>query len=349
MDPYGRNVRQLTHHAAWGSETEPYSYSPPHSVPQWSPDGTRIVYVLTDASDPHHEHRLHLIGTDGTGSRELFNGYEGGYGREGTVCGLASQPTWSPDGEWVLFECGNNIYAVSADGTTLRQLTHEGYESEITSRGPAWSPDGRFISFRQIFVPWGPGNHSESSSEWIVIASFPDGEVVGILGPFHFTLALSPLPFAPWNPSSGDSDYQSIVFSSFGDGEDAEIFSAALERYDSPELVFRSPYRVQHTDNESLDGSPVWAPVTSEFAFVGWTEDGTEIFVSDAGMTPNVRQLTNNLVGDGSPVWSPDAEQIAHSSDRDGSTGIYVMDAADGKNILSTGQSGTPWGWISTG
>ena len=65
-------------------------------------------------------------------------------------------------------------------------------------------------------------------------------------------------------------------------------------------------------------------------------------------------------------MWSPDGTKIAHTSDRDSDrpNDIYLMDAGKdcivesmnnepcdlgGGNILSTGQSGTPWGWISTG
>ena len=58
-----------------------------------------------------------------------------------------ANPDPSPDGEWVAFYSRENpeghVYISRADGSGLRQLTHD----EAVDRVPRWSPDGRWITF----------------------------------------------------------------------------------------------------------------------------------------------------------------------------------------------------------
>jgi dipeptidyl aminopeptidase/acylaminoacyl peptidase len=58
-----------------------------------------------------------------------------------------SAPAWSPDGRQIAFEStmdgDREIYVMNADGTNVRQLTH----NTLWDEGPAWSPDQTKLAF----------------------------------------------------------------------------------------------------------------------------------------------------------------------------------------------------------
>jgi dipeptidyl aminopeptidase/acylaminoacyl peptidase len=91
--------------------------------PQWSPDGTRIVFQRKNTRAlPQNQTAIYVINADGTGERRV------------TPWNLRAgdHPDWSPDGRRILFssnfEAGPNvsanIYTIRPDGTGLTQLTH---------------------------------------------------------------------------------------------------------------------------------------------------------------------------------------------------------------------------------
>jgi Tol biopolymer transport system component len=69
--------------------------------------------------------------------------------------GLASSPSWSPDGSQVVFATNrdtggtgmNEIYVVNADGSGLRRLTFDATASTGAKGEPVWSPDGTQIAY----------------------------------------------------------------------------------------------------------------------------------------------------------------------------------------------------------
>jgi hypothetical protein len=58
-----------------------------------------------------------------------------------------SAPAWSPDGRQIAFESNLDgdmeIFVMNADGSNVRQLTH----NTLWDEGPAWSPDGTRFAF----------------------------------------------------------------------------------------------------------------------------------------------------------------------------------------------------------
>jgi Tol biopolymer transport system component len=98
--------------------------------PEWSPDGSRIVFTRSDESAFDPWGTLHVVNADGTGLRQLTVG---------------RAPSWSPDGEKIAFELfglKGRVYTIDIDGTNKRLLLRDAWD-------PAWSPDGSKIAFAQ--------------------------------------------------------------------------------------------------------------------------------------------------------------------------------------------------------
>jgi hypothetical protein len=96
------------------------------STPQFSPDGTRVVF------DSNRSGRLQVwtAKADGSNPRPLT---QPGYGGQGTA-------RWSPDGQWIAYDAQlpegpQGVFVVSAEGGTERQVT--------VGNQPSWSHDGQ--------------------------------------------------------------------------------------------------------------------------------------------------------------------------------------------------------------
>ena len=133
MDLEGKNKRDLTD----GAKQFTYGFTA-------SPDGKRIAY--------HKNYKIYLANADGSGSKliETSNPFN-------------FVPTWSPDGQWVLFVSGEHYnchpHVVRRDGSGLRQVGDRGgYRGVVecldkpafhsaSSDLPIWSQDGRAIFY----------------------------------------------------------------------------------------------------------------------------------------------------------------------------------------------------------
>lgn len=110
--------------------------------PRWSHDGRRIVF----SSDRAGHGDLYVMNADGSGQTRLTTTSSGGY----------YQSSFSPDGNWILFqgrpdfrETRDRVYLIRSDGTGgMRRLSDSAYGAE----GPRWSSDGS-ITFKQVPYP----------------------------------------------------------------------------------------------------------------------------------------------------------------------------------------------------
>jgi Tol biopolymer transport system component len=102
--------------------------------PQFSPDGTRLVFTSSRSGESLE---IWLASADGSNAHQLTHGP----GRQGS-------PAWSPDGRQIAFDVMSEdghltVWTIDADGGAPRQITR-GPGNENT---PTWSRDGRWIYF----------------------------------------------------------------------------------------------------------------------------------------------------------------------------------------------------------
>ena len=130
MDAGGGNQENLTNHPAYDLD------------PDWSPDGTKIVFI---SGRDGVGSQIHVMDSDGKNVIRLTD--EPGGKRD---------PDWSPDGGKIAFSVDGRdedyIAVMDADGRNRKKLQDKAI-------GTSWSPDGKQIAFmsrrdghREIYV-----------------------------------------------------------------------------------------------------------------------------------------------------------------------------------------------------
>ena len=97
--------------------------------PDWSPDGTKIVFV--SARDGNFE--LYTMDSDGSNETRITN-----------TAAHEQGPVWSPDGSKILFYRSGDLFLVNPDGTGETNITNTPGVSESS---PAWQrvPFGEYV------------------------------------------------------------------------------------------------------------------------------------------------------------------------------------------------------------
>ena len=115
----GRNEEILLYELATGFITN-LTGSPARDLQaDWSPDGTKLVFISDRARGAGFS--LYTINRDGGGVRPLTD-TEADY-----------EPSWSPDGAWIAFARFSQLWRVAADGLDEERLIDTG-----PSTSPAW-------------------------------------------------------------------------------------------------------------------------------------------------------------------------------------------------------------------
>jgi len=125
MFPDGTNIIQVTNDGGRKSH------------PDWSPDGSQIVYSADyNNGTPQFYSELYIIDADGSGKFLIPNTRD------------ARHPRWSPGGTKIAFEQSLNgnwdIYVITTDGSNKTRLTTD----PAVDNTPDWSQDGSQISFQ---------------------------------------------------------------------------------------------------------------------------------------------------------------------------------------------------------
>jgi tricorn protease-like protein len=262
----------------------------------------------------------------------------------------------------IVYNHVNDLYTVSADGTTNRQLTR----GQFVDQSPAWSPDHRWIAFaRQSHT--GPIH---------IFRMRPDGSHVE-----QVTTGHSDDVQPTWSP-----DGRRIAFSRVGstvtieivrtDGGGLHKVMRGVAPAWSPDGRWLAVDRIDkggkaavflvHPDGQSLRRL---TPLTLATSYPDWSPDGGTLALvvfnqvqgnaadwnADVAVInrdgSDLRRVTSHHVGmDTRPTWSPDGRQLVFSRSTYDATGQTVSDmlftvkvvAGPTADVLTTGLVPTP-------
>ncbi len=116
------------------------------SAPDWSPDGTKILFVSSDpalrAGATSGMKQLWTVQSNGSSPTLLWD----------SQLQSLETPRWSPDGQRIAFISDGSLWMLNANGTSPRQLTARGW----TLANPVWSPDGTqlAVNLSTRGLPW---------------------------------------------------------------------------------------------------------------------------------------------------------------------------------------------------
>ena len=225
---------------------------------------------------------LFTINADGSGLTQLTSSRE-----------LEQHPSWSPDGQRILFTRGEvmtniDIYAMDADGSGQLRLT----EHPERDQRAAWSPDGTQIAF--------VSQRDGDVAVWIMNA---DGSQKRKL--------------VKGRDPAWSQDGQQICFVSSQFVGNDEIY---LIRPDGTDMR-------RITDNKKFDWFPSWSPSGDRLVFNSERFGGQEIVISSSDGSQQTRVTIAEKTYEREPVWSPDGKALTYSGKMNDNYEIYIVDA----------------------
>jgi Tol biopolymer transport system component len=185
-------------------------------------------------------------------------------------------PTWAPDHRQLAFQSPllhSHIFAVNADGSTLRQLTNDSVFNDVN---PRWSPDGAKIAFErngQIMIMNADGSNP---------TAVPHGE-----------------QDSDAFPSWSSDGTKLAVARDRGFREIEQVWVISVD----------GTQEVQLTSGNFQNTAPQWSPDGTRIAFVTNRDGLPQVYVMNPDGTGQTR-VTNEVGSSDNFAWSPDGKQM---------------------------------------
>ena len=277
-------------------------------TPDWSPDGTLIVYSANIRGGERFDLRIVDMTDPQKPKDQDFTGKALG--------AKLNEPIFAPKGDPRILVYSQELPQAASWDVGLLTLGNDNKPGELVNIANAegeginkdqkgsWSPDGTKVVFESN------RDLIDNVSQFDIFIADAAGREVGN-NQLNLTNHIAPDEWGRFSP-----DGMQIVFQSKRDGN-AELYVIDI---DGNNLI-------RLTDHEKTDRRPNWS--TSGIFFETQRDGNWEIYRMDPDGNNKVN-LTNDPGTDSYPVSSPKGSRILFESRRDGNREVYLMDANGG-------------------
>ncbi len=324
---------------------------------QWSPDGARLAYTISNNDGPRRPYSQLWIMTVSDGkSIRLATGQES-----------SSGPEWSPDGTWIAYQghAGgkSGLMIAHPDGSGMKFLAPmENTNSPLPTTGKrlTWSPDGRRIAFvsavpgpetaeatgdpivirRYLYKPdaeEGFSHFNDNRRYHIFAVDLASGKIQQLTTGNHYEHSID------WSPNGAE-----IAFVSNREPNEDQFFN-----YDIFALNVASGAIRRVSATESAEYRPRWSPDGKTLLFqatkrgltdLETTMEDTHLWLVSADGTG--RHPIGNIDNrQGEPVWSADGSSVYFTVMEHGNVRLYRAPASGGQAEVMIADPGTVGGW----